>query len=464
MRGSAALRWARLAAFGLLFGGAIATTGCAADPSEGWPTALPCDLPSAPREGPDGPAHFDRDAMLCIRLGMDESAAASMRAEQRFEGPPFGAALAWAAQCTTPMPTDYTWFEAELFLDGARWERVGIRKKGFVGSLSQRKPSLKLDSDRYVDGQRFGPHERVTLNNARQDVARFTACLAYDVFAAAGVRAPRCNLANVMLGAEALGPYVHIEAMDRRFLERAFGDASGDFYEGTVSDVAPGFLPADGLGHWDPKTNATDPSGAALRALELALEGPDEDLLERLAPHVNIKRFLRYWAVEVLIGHTDSYSAARNNFLIYFDPTDQRRATWIPWGADNVFRDGTAADDRDALTRFLHAELPRRLSQLPEVRGALVAEVRAVLAEAWDEDALLAEVDRLAEQVRSAQDDPDYDAELQRLRNWITARRARVQTWLDRGLRPGASEPQPCDSVLSPFFVGALFKDLAFGL
>lgn len=451
----------------LLTGASVGLTLAGCGPfEEEWPRGLPCEPPASVHLGDDGPAHFDPSRMLCVQIGMAASDLQAMREDQRFEGPPFGMALAWSSQCDSGKPGGYTWFEAELRLDGVLLERVGIRKKGFVGSLSTVKPSLKIDTDREVEGQKLGPRERLTFNNSRQDPARFSVCLAYEVFARAGVRAPRCNLANVVLAGEALGAYAHVEPMDKRFLARAFGDASGDFYEGTVADVAPGYLPedSDGIGHFEAQTGSTDPDGAALRAVVAALQADDATLLEVLGKHVNVQRFHRYWAVEVLVGHTDSYSAGRNNFLVYFDPGDAGRASWVPWGADAVFTDGTGKDDPNALANFLSAELPRRLSRLPEMRQAMAEALQDVLDGSWDEDDLVARLEGFAAQVRTAQDDPAYDAELSRLRTWIRGRRATVQAWIDRGVPAGAAEPTACGEVLGPFWAGALFKDLAFGL
>jgi len=38
-------------------------------------------------------------------------------------------------------------------VDGVRRERVAVRKKGFIGSLDDERPALKVRFDRYVEGQ-----------------------------------------------------------------------------------------------------------------------------------------------------------------------------------------------------------------------------------------------------------------------------------------------------------------------
>ena len=62
-----------------------------------------------------------------------------------------------------------------------------------------------------------------------------------QIFADAGLPVPRCNFATVAVNGEDLGLYVHIESVKDAFVERNFSDASGNLYEGTLSDFRPGW-------------------------------------------------------------------------------------------------------------------------------------------------------------------------------------------------------------------------------
>ena len=78
----------------------------------------------------------------------------------------------------------YTWFEADLTLGDAQLPRVGIRKKGFLGSVvgtGFAKPSLKVDTDRFVDDQAIGETDGLTLNNESSDPTRMASCLQDNV-------------------------------------------------------------------------------------------------------------------------------------------------------------------------------------------------------------------------------------------------------------------------------------------
>ena len=76
-------------------------------------------------------------------------------------------------------------------MDGDTYADVGVRKKGFIGSQSDTRPSLKLRFDKYVDGQALGGvMERMTLNNGIQDPSMVNTCLAHQIFALAGTPTP----------------------------------------------------------------------------------------------------------------------------------------------------------------------------------------------------------------------------------------------------------------------------------
>ena len=56
-------------------------------------------------------------------------------------------------------------FDRFFGYDGVTLEDVGIRRKGFIGSLFSPSPSLKIKTNKYVEDQLLGDTERITLNN-----------------------------------------------------------------------------------------------------------------------------------------------------------------------------------------------------------------------------------------------------------------------------------------------------------
>ena len=427
---------------------AILGPACGSDPSDKedglieMPPGRPCEPHVPAGMDPTAGVSFDRDHMLCVKVEMDAGDYEKLVYDSRFgtiSDEIWDTFFTLLADCTRPWPSGFTWFTAQVEVDGVKLERVGIRKKGFLGSIFSLSPALKIKTDKHVDEQYLGDTERITLNNSLQDASRIRTCLAYGLIDAAGYPAPRCNLANVMVNGQSLGAYAHVEAIKKRFLRRTFGDNDGSLYEGTLTDLVEAWLP-----RWDIKTSDTDESRQPLLNIVRALEKPDDALIEALSPLLNIDRFLTFWALEVLVGHSDGYASYRNNFYVYFDPNDGDRAVFVPWGMDNVFSDSHKGEGRADLSIFVNAELPRRLSRIPAMATRFDNELARLLDDVWDEDALLADIDRYAAQVRTAQINDAYDADLEALRGWVRGRRERMGALLERGLPRGGGESVAC--------------------
>lgn len=317
-----------------------------------------------------------------------------------------------------PADSVFSWYPGSVTVDGESLGEIGFRKKGFIGSLSWTRPSLKLDSDRFVEGQHFADGtEHFTLNNNNQDPSRLHTCLAYNVFQAAGVPAPDCAFAAVRINSEALGVYSNVQPIKTPFLEQNFGDASGDLYEGTSSDFSEDFL----------LTFEIDSDGstlAPLEALATALELPDDQLMEGLAQVIDVDAFIRFWAVEGLIGHWDGYAKGRNNFHVYKNPSDGL-LHFVPWGADAVFEDPS---DDPVLVGGL---LARRLWSLAEGRALWTAETQRLLDDVWDEAALHAEIDRMEALVAPHLLDASVSANhVDEVRRFVDGRRSVVEATL----------------------------------
>ena len=296
------------------------------------------------------------------------------------------------ADClASPKESIFDWHAADVTIDGRAFAQAGVRKKGFYGSLSEDKPSLKIRLDKYNAGAFDGDVTRFTLNNAKQDPSAINTCMAYHIFAAAGLPAPRCNFATVKVNGEDLGLFVHVEEIKEPFLERHFGDAGGNLYEGTVSDFNGGYR-----GTFEKKNNEETNDWSDIEAVTTALEESSPAGLEILAELVDLDQFLTFWAVEVLLGHWDGYAGNRNNFLIYRVPGQP--FAFIPWGADQVM--GGVDNPLDGITTptsvYAHGDIAYRLYADPDGRAAYVARLRDLLANVWNEAELTALAERMA--------------------------------------------------------------------
>lgn len=388
-----------------------------------------------------GELTFNTDHMLCVNIEMDAPSFEKLRNESRF-GPDIrekdGATasavlLEYLGQCGVPFPKEYNWYGANLKVDGLSQRNIGIRKKGFLGSIFSIAPALKIITDKYVPGQKVGTTHKITLNNNSEDPTRIIQCFNYKIFELAGYPAPRCNLANLSVNNEALGVYSHIEALGTNFLNRTFGNSSGHFYEGQLVDLVE-----EWTARWDAKTSSTPKLANSLRKLSDVLSNtPDEEVIKELDPILNIDQFITFWALEIILGHNDGYCSNRNNFFIYQNPADNDRATLIPWGL-NYILDNEQKETK--IKDFIGAQIPRRLSRIPEYRDSLKNRINFLLNKVWNENQLNLFIDAMALQVQTGQNDPNYASEIAQLKTWVTERKSKIKAELDAGIPSGSDK------------------------
>ncbi len=289
----------------------------------------------------------------------------------------------------SPFPNPFTWFPATVTVDGEVLADVAVRKKGFIGSLSTDKPSLKVSIDQLEPGRTFHGLERLTLNNSIQDPSYIGQCVAYALFDRAGLPAPRCNFAHVAVNGQPLGTYVHVESIEDELLEHHFLSSDGNLYEGTLSD----FLPA-WSGTFEKESNKAEDDWSDIDAVIAAADAPDGELIAALDQVIDTGEFFRFWALESLIRHWDGYAGNINNFWLY---ESGGRLHFLPWGADQVLVDRNPVQGDDAPTSvYATGILAFRLYQLPEGRMRYQAEMRALLDEVWDAPWITGEIDRMA--------------------------------------------------------------------
>jgi len=332
---------------------------------------------------------------------------------------------------------EYTFFSAEVTVDGKTFSNVGVRKKGFFGSLSDTMPSLKVKFDHYVGGQQLNDMDRLTLNNNLQDPAHVKQCLAYKLMREAGVPAPRCNFAHLTVtvvdgGNETTAVdriYSNVESIKDPFLRRNFGSDQdqGRLYEGTLSDFWAGSF----RNTIEPKTPSAAANTTEIDALTSVLmdEGlSDAARLAAIEALVDVDDFLTFWAAEGMVGHWDGYADDQNNFWFYVDPADGL-IRFIPWGTDDTFGRGNPLTGRSGDP--VHAEaivprsaLPRRLYEIATSKALYLSKLQTLMNTVWDEAAIHAEIDRIEAQITPVAG--NLTTALAPIRTWVDVHRASV--------------------------------------
>jgi CotH kinase protein len=236
------------------------------------------------------------------------------------------------------VPATFRWNQQVL-------EKVGVRYKGNSSSSpnAAHKRGYLVSFSEYKKGQRFLGLKHVALDNGVQFGSLFSERLITDALRGVGVRASRCNYAQLYLNGKCLGVYVNVERIDKSFLERNFGTARGVLLK--VDEGGPG---AD-LGF------IGDDPALYRKAFELHA-GKErtafQDLLEfirllnspaprpaDLSRSLDLEAFLKTTAVLLFSGAFDQYTGwGPHNYYLYRNPQDQRW-TYIPWDLDVGFAD-----------------------------------------------------------------------------------------------------------------------------
>jgi hypothetical protein len=208
-----------------------------------------------------------------------------------------------------------------------------VRRKRSGGT---HKVGLKLDINEFVAGQRYFDLKKMSFENGVSEgssaddtgVTTFLhEYLAWRLVSLSGMVGGRAALAELYVNGDAVGVYVNVEQVDKRFLKDRIGDNTGWLYKksGGIND---------GL-----KTHETD-----------GLENPYDDYLcfwERSAGcaipadvatelplRVDLQQMLRFGAVNAIMANSDAPLFKDNNYY-WYDYAGGKRV-YLPWDLDTV--------------------------------------------------------------------------------------------------------------------------------
>lgn len=215
----------------------------------------------------------------------------------------------------TGNPYAETWHEATFHAEGAVVEGVGVRTFG-AGSLIYNKPSIKISFDHFVPGQDWRGLEQLKLDNSSQDAGFMNEAIGTAILRRANLPAARTGYARLAVNDAPAGFFVVLEPIDDVFLNRWFGDDSGNLYGTADSRYAQGLnpIPIDGPLDWFvPQTNAETDGSDLLAIIDTVANGSDEALSAAL----DIDEFTEMSVIRSVFGGIDTMSADGNNYYLY---------------------------------------------------------------------------------------------------------------------------------------------------
>ncbi len=239
---------------------------------------------------------------------------------------------------------------------GQIWEDVGIRFKGNstlrnAASSGSLKYPFHLDFDEFEDAnpavlnQRFFGFDDLSLGNMSIDASYVRQYVAAEILRTFGVPTPEVAFYQVYLdiggGEQFLGLYTMTETPDDAFLDEFFGSSSGNLYkpQGGSADWAS-FDEAS----FEKKSNEEEADWSDLEAVFDALHASRADgaaWRAGLESVFDVDGFLRWLAINRLIGNWDSYGEMPQNYYLYTSPDGI--VHWIPWDLNESFASRTGA-------------------------------------------------------------------------------------------------------------------------
>jgi spore coat protein CotH len=291
----------------------------------GTPSSSASSTPAAP-SAPGGAPIFDAAVLHEAHLDLDASA--------------------WKALRENFLSNQY--YAANFSVDGVAVSQVGIRSRG-EGSRSEEKPGLKVDMNKYVQGQEYYGYKSLVLDNITTDASMLRERLSFLVYEAMGIPAPRNAFARLTVNGEYWGVYAIVEPIGKPFLKSRVGEDSGNLFDYEWRfDYDLSYLGADTDEYvplpFQPETNEdhADIADGLVGFIQAINETPSAGFAGAIGSRIDVDRFLTHVAIENAIAEGDGIVGDQgiNNFYLY-EYGAKNRFVFLPWDKDNTFRSGT---------------------------------------------------------------------------------------------------------------------------
>ncbi len=286
--------------------------------------------------------------------------------------------------------------------------QVGIRSAG-LSTRNDVKPALRVDFNRYDEGQQFLGLKSIRMKNLTYDASMVKERIVMSFYRRIDIPAPRTAHARLYINDEYAGLYLMVDSIDKPFLRRNLGDDGGYLYKYEYAGPYRfEYLGSDASSYsplpFEPHTHEDAPNVDALIAMiRTANQSSDADFARAMSGYVDLKLFLAQLAVEMFFAESDGLVAHHGmaNFYLY-QFTGKSAFQFIPWDKDRTF-----FDTGDSIWRGTKDNvLIRRALEVPELRQAYLETLWKSAALAGETGGWLErEIVSTSNQVRSAADE-----------------------------------------------------------
>jgi hypothetical protein len=306
----------------------------------------------------------------------------------------------------------FPWAHADIRIGDLELKNVGLRYKGNLSFMQSSaaaplRASFKLKVDAY--GARGSWDGEKTLNFAAGavDTSGMREAIAFALFRAAGVPAPRTAYAELVFTVPGLyentsaGLFTIIEEVNKSFLKRALPPGTGLLFKpeglrGGIQSLGDSW--ASYVTALRPERDATPQEQQRVMEFGRLVSQTDVALFRsKIGAYLDVDQFLRYLAVNALIENWDSYLGGGHNFYLYLDPADGK-FRFIPWDQDlSMAARGMGLGQTSDILKPYRSDQPliHWLMDDPAVMAQYRAIVRELAANVFTHTALMNMVDSL---------------------------------------------------------------------
>ncbi|MBN1115733.1 MAG: CotH kinase family protein [Bacteroidales bacterium] len=224
-------------------------------------------------------------------------------------------------------------------------ENIGFRIRGNVSRISEKK-SFKVSFNTFEPGRKYYGIEKMNLK-ATGDDTFIRPKLAWHMCRQMGITSTWVSHVMLFINNELWGIYTNTEHVDENFLKQTFKNNNGNLYkcrypaELTWKDSNPNSYKETGyyfenrqIRIYELKTNTDKDDYSDLMELIRIINNPNEtNFNELLNNTINLNTLIRFFALEVYLGHWDSYSYPANNFYLYHN-TETGKFEYITYDMD----------------------------------------------------------------------------------------------------------------------------------
>jgi spore coat protein H len=315
----------------------------------------------------------------------------------------------------TDVLSDHYFLATFIFDDGTgrdTLQDVGFRLRGNTSRYSQKK-SFKVSFNEYVPGREYQGVKKINLNGQHNDPTMVREKLYYDVWKTAGLAERRTSFVRMYINHIYYGLYTNLEDLDKDWLQRIYGEKSGNLYKCTwpadlvylgpdpqlYKNIQSGA--ATGGRAYDLQTNETADDYSDLVDLITLLNQPaDSAFAVQIAQKINVDGFLTAFALDIASGNWDDYMYNKNNYYFYHR-TDTDRFEFISYDTDNTFGVDWMGQDwgiRNCLDWYNHGEsrpLAEKILSVPAFMAKYQRYLDTIAREIINPDILFPHIDSL---------------------------------------------------------------------